>query len=245
MTQVLSYGGGVQTVAMCLLVARGVLPRPDRIVMADTGREVQSTFDYLDAFVRPLMRKHGLTVEVVSHDLATVDLYGKNGDLLMPVFTATGKLPTFCSNEWKQRPIQRYLREQGITAAGLWIGYTLEERRRAKPEAPGPWQKSYPLLDLLITRDDCQRIIAGFGWPLPKKSRCKGCPHSSNAEFLELKRDSPAEWEEAVALDHELREADERGGVYLHRSLVPLSEADLSAPDQGAVSQCGLGMCWV
>src|SRR5205823_5953839 len=44
---VLAYGGGTQTVGMCLLVGTGSLPRPDRIVMADTGREVRSTFAYL------------------------------------------------------------------------------------------------------------------------------------------------------------------------------------------------------
>lgn len=45
-TQVLSYGGGVQTVAMVALVLQGRLPRPDMIVIADTSREKQSTWDY-------------------------------------------------------------------------------------------------------------------------------------------------------------------------------------------------------
>lgn len=65
MTQVLGYGGGVQTVAMCLLVAKGVLPNPDRIVCADTSREVDSTWEYLDRYVQPYMLAEcGLTVEI-------------------------------------------------------------------------------------------------------------------------------------------------------------------------------------
>lgn len=35
-----------------------------------------------------------MKVEIAPHTLATVDLYAGNGDLLLPVYTATGKLPT-------------------------------------------------------------------------------------------------------------------------------------------------------
>ena len=35
-----SYGGGVQSVAMAIMVANGMLKRPECIVMADTGREM-------------------------------------------------------------------------------------------------------------------------------------------------------------------------------------------------------------
>ncbi len=100
-TQVLSYGGGKQSVAMCLLVAQGKLPRPDHIVIANTGREAQSTWDYLGTHVQPMLAEVGLKVEVAPHSLATVDLYGHNGDLLMPAFTTQsgkpGALPTFAA----------------------------------------------------------------------------------------------------------------------------------------------------
>jgi hypothetical protein len=39
---VLNYGGGRQTVAICILIARGILPKPDRIVIAEQrGVEVE------------------------------------------------------------------------------------------------------------------------------------------------------------------------------------------------------------
>ena len=34
----------------------------------------------------------GLTVEIAPHSLATVDIYAKNDDLLLPAFTESGKL---------------------------------------------------------------------------------------------------------------------------------------------------------
>jgi 3'-phosphoadenosine 5'-phosphosulfate sulfotransferase (PAPS reductase)/FAD synthetase len=127
---VLNYGGGRQTVAMCVMIAKGVLPRPDIIVMADTGRENPSTWEYLDQHVKPFLAKHDLQVEIAPHSLATVDIYGKNGDLLLPVFTETGKLRTYCSNEWKRRVVDRYLRSKNITSGERWIGFGFDEKKR-------------------------------------------------------------------------------------------------------------------
>lgn len=245
-TTVLGYGGGVQTVAMCLLVGAGVLPRPDRVVMADTGREVASTVAYLDDYLRPYLAPLGLDVEIAGHDRATVDLYGTNGDLLVPAFTPTGKLPTFCSNEWKQRVVERHLRASGVTAATTWIGFSLDEQKRIKGTGDGPWRRSYPLVDLMLTRTDCEAAITARGWPLPKKSRCWCCPHQSNAEWRELRDTAPEEFALATTLDDEIRAADFGGGVYLHQSRVPLAAADLDAPDRREPArQCGLGTCWL
>lgn len=244
--QVLNYGGGTQTIAMCLLVAHGALPRPDYIVMADTGREVASTFAYLDTYVRSLLAAHGLAVAIAGHDLATVDLHALNGDLLLPAFTDTGKLPTFCSSEWKARVVRRYLRSQGVTGATNWIGFTLEERGRVKDHGRAPWLKSYPLLDLCLTRHDCEQIITRQGWPLPRKSRCYMCPHQSNAEWRELRDTKPDEFAAAVALDEEIRAADDFGAVYLHPARQPLRVVNLDAEDRREPArQCGLGTCWI
>lgn len=243
---VLSYGGGTQTVALCLLVGAGVVPRPDRIVMADTSREVRSTFGYLDRFVRPYLATLGLDVEVASHVRATVDLYGKNGDLLLPAFTATGKLPTFCSVEWKQRVVERHLRSSGVAGATSLIGFSFDERRRVKGPGEAPWLRAYPLVDLMLTRADCEAIVGRQGWPLPPKSRCWMCPHQTNGEWRELRDTARDEFALAVLVDEEIRAADLRGGVYLHESRRPLAEADLDAPDRREpIRQCGLGTCWL
>lgn len=247
MIQVLSYGGGRQTVAMCLLVLHELLPRPGLVLMADTGREARSTFEYLDAYVRPALAQAGIEMHVAPHSLSTVDCYGKNGDLLLPVYTATGKLHTFCSNEWKQRVSHRYLRHLGIESATSWIGFTLDERQRIKGDGEAPWWRSYPLVHHVpMTRVDCERLILAQGWPLPVKSACWMCPNRTNAEWRQVRDDLPDQWRQAVALDEELRDEDERGGVWLHQSRVPLADADLDAPDRREPNrQCALGLCMV
>ncbi len=244
-THILSYGGGVQTAAMCVLVARGILPKPDLVIAADTGREMPTTWEYADTYIRPRLATVGLELHIASHDLATVDLYAHNGDLLVPVYTPTGKLPTYCSTEWKSRVVTRKARELGYTGELVnWIGFSLEEKKRVKGEKG----RVYPLLDLMLTKSDCERIIEEAGLPLPKKSRCWHCPHQHNAEWREVRND-PALWSQAIALDEEVRENDKfdgNDGVYLHASRRPLADADLDANDRNEPArQCGLGLCFV
>jgi len=242
-TKILSYGGGKQTVAMCVLVAQGKLPKPDYVIAADTGREMPTTWEYADTYMRPLLATVGLDLHIAPHDLATVDIYGKNGDLLIPAYTDTGKLPTFCSNEWKQRVVHRYARQ--VLGCGTdmvnWIGFSLDELKRVKGEDG----RCYPLIDLMLTRADCEYIIEAAGLPLPRKSRCWMCPHQENAEWREV-RGRPELWRQAIELDQEIRDNDERGGVFLHIRRVPLAAANIDADDRREPNrQCAFGLCFV
>ena len=246
---VLNYGGGRQTVAICVMIAKGVLPRPDIIVMADTGRENPSTWDYLNQHVAPFLAQHDLRVEIASHDLATVDIYSGNGDLLLPVYTETGKLPTFCSNEWKKRVCDRYLRSNGIKGGTRWIGFGFEEKRRWSKmhgKTEGKWKTVCPLVDLLINTSACLQIIKAAGLPQPHHSSCWMCPHKRNAEWRHLRDNYPEHWQQAIAMDIEVRENDEKGSVFIHHDRVPLGEANIDVDEAaGKVQQCTLGVCFV
>jgi hypothetical protein len=242
-TEILSYGGGTQTAAMCVLVAQGKLPRPDYVIAADTGREMPTTWEYADTYMRPLLASVGLDLHIAGHELSTVDVYSGNGDLLVPAYTDTGKLPTYCSNEWKQRVVKRYATKTlGCTPnITTWIGFSLDEVKRIKNEEG----RRYPLIDLMLTAADCKHIIEAAGLPLPRKSRCWMCPHQHNAEWREV-RDNAALWQQAIKLDQEIRDNDERGGVYLHPQRVALELADIDANDrQEPNRQCAFGLCFV
>lgn len=250
---VIHYGGGRQTVAMLVLIQRGLVERPDRIVIADTGREKTSTWDYREEIAEPLAQSMGMTIEIAPRRLAYVDLYSHQGDLLLPVYTATGKLSAFCSTEWKQRVVRRYLKEQhDIHSATAWIGYAIDERQRYKPnkeDASGPWYRRFPLFELSLTKRDCLQIIRDAGLPIPPPSSCWMCPNMPNEEWRYVKDNYPADFEQACQLDEQIRDEDiaqGHAGVWLHHSRVPLREADLEAEDRGEPSrQCGLGMCMV
>ena len=241
--EILSYGGGTQTAAMCVLVAEGILPRPDAIIAADTGREMPTTWNYLNNVMRPYLATHGLEVHVADHSFATVDIYAQNGDLLLPVFTETGKFQTFCSNEWKARVVHRYARQQLKMTGTLinWIGFSLDEKRRVK----GHDGRRYPLIDLMLTKGECIDLIERAGLPLPGKSRCWMCPHQNNAEWREV-RSHPELWQQAIELEREINENDEYGNMFLHVSRTPLHEAQLDEETtREPTRQCGLGLCFV
>jgi len=239
-----SYGGGTQSVAIAVLVHQGRLPRPERIVMADTGREATETWDYLREVVEPRL---GLSVEIAPHSLATVDLESGNGDILMPMFTAQGKLPTFCSTEWKQRVLSRYLREQGYGPANpvtMWLGISVDEVHRAKPAPISWWTNHWPLLwDVPLRRDECRALVKEAGLPDPPRSSCWMCPHRGNSQWKRLRDHYPADFQAAVELEAEIRTKDD--GLYLHTSRVPLAEADLGDDQGDLFPDCDGGYCFV
>src|SRR5512140_3731726 len=228
-----AYGGGRQSAAMAVLIRTGRLPRPECIVMADTGREASRTWDYLAAYIQPMLAEIGLSVEVAPHELATVDLYGKNGDLLLPAFTQTGKLPTLCSNEWKKRVCQRYLRSVGYgpdNPCVTWLGISTDEIERMKPSGV-QWQTyHWPLAwDLRLSAHNCQQLVLDYGLPLPDISSCWMCPHRQNREWRLLRDEYPGDWNKAVMVDEQINESH---GVRLHRDGVALADVDLSVSER-------------
>lgn len=227
-----SYGGGVQSAAMAVLVVTGKLPRPERIIMADTGREAALTWRYLDDSIQPMLRCIGLTVEIAPHSLATVDMYARSGDgrPQVPAYDAAGgRLPNYCSVEWKRRVVHRWLRREGYGPRRpviQWLGISTNEIHRVKPSAIRWASIEHPLIGLGLSRADCIRIVERHGLPTPPRSSCYMCPFRSDAEWLALRQREDGDWQRAVAVDDEIRSAGNGSGdLFLHRSLVPLRDA--------------------
>jgi hypothetical protein len=244
----MSYGGGKQTVAIITMILDGQLPRPDLIVFADTGREVKTTWDYLENWVQPAMKKIGLQVEICGHELASVDIESSNGATVLPAFTRKsghiGKLPTFCSNEWKQRPIRRWLKERGVTDTDVWLGISLDEAERMKDSGLKWYRHIYPLIELVpMSRAACVNQIQRFGWPVPNKSRCWMCPNQSPQAWKDLKRRNDGDFDEAVKLENEIRKKDKH--VYFHPLALPLADAVDQTEKQGDMFDgCDSGYCF-
>jgi hypothetical protein len=243
-----SYGGGVQTIAILTLIAEGKLPKPDLAIMADTGRERSSTWRYYKQHAEPIFEELEIPFEIAGHDLAKVDLYSYKGELLLPVFTQTGKLPTYCSSEWKKFVVRRRLRELGYGPKNPiinWLGMSLDEIDRMKTDDVSWIKNHYPLIiDYKLRRHECVLQIERFGLPCPPKSACKICPHLNNEEWAEMKRDDPQDFLEAVRIDYAIRANDQKGGVYLHRDLIPLDQVDFTVKQKPApLFECSF-TCW-
>ena len=182
-----------------------------------------------------------------------------------------------CTGEYKVEPIaakQRELMGYGPNvriprgSIEVMIGISTDEAVRMKP-ARYVWQENlYPLIDARMSRDDCYTWLERRGYPVvrpedadpaagiqpwPPSSSCLGCPYHDNRKWR-LIRDTPGdEWQDTVATDHAIRKGGTLNGMrdqqFMHRSLVPLDEADLSTNEergQGDLfgNECE-GMCGV
>lgn len=247
-TQVWSSGGGTQSAAIAALIVLGEL-RPDIGVIADTGREQSTTWEYMDNIITPALAKVGFVLHrVKTSDFATVDLYGgADGDsLLIPVFTdqsgEIGKLPTYCSSEWKTRVVRRWATQQGIKAADMWIGISADEKHRMKASR-GKWGYRHPLIERWMNRGECQALVKKMGWPEPPRSSCWMCPNHTQEEWRDIKENKPQDWAMAVQFDHDMRIKDPH--AYLHHDCVPLELADLDERNGVLFNHCDSGLCFV
>lgn len=153
-----------------------------------------------------------------------------------------------CTSEYKLAPITRKIRELlGAKAphyrrvpkgrvAEQWIGFSTDEviraNRRRDSQGVSYLTTRYPLLDLGMSRTDCETYLASKGWGDTEKSACIGCPYHGNRQWRELRDTRPDEWADAVAFDAAIRKGGSRGlplngEAFLHRSRVPLDQAPI------------------
>lgn len=165
-----------------------------------------------------------------------------------------------CTKEHKIAPIRKHVR----TLAGLagksspdsaiveqWVGISLDEAIRMKPSFES-WQVNrWPLIEQRMSRANCLAWLKRHDYSVPPKSACIGCPFHSNERWRQIRDEEPEEWRDAVRIDRRIRAGFRgmRAELFLHRSCVPLDQADLSGnagEGQGDLfaNECE-GMCGV
>ncbi len=255
---VLNYGGGRQTIAIVALIDRGIIQKPAKIIMADTGRESPATFAYLAAHIQPLLARIGMRVEVIPPKLEPYPTtYGVDAKPLIPMFSrdASGdaKFSPFCTGNWKRDRMASYLAEIGWPKCERWIGFAFDEKKRVnrflQSDRYDGYTYRFPLFERLIDTPTCLSIVESHGLPPPPVSRCWFCPHQKNSEWRDIRDNHPELWEAACREDEEQREQDLfRGGlgVWLHHSRMPLRDVDLTEEEKPqTVRQCSLGACFI
>jgi hypothetical protein len=257
-----SFGGGVQSMAVLVLAVQGRV-QYDAFLFANVGNDSENpaTVAYVEDIAKPYAAANGIELVELQKTLRNGDkdtLLGrieKSTSEYIPVFLANGMPGTrACTSNFKIRVISRYQKQRGATAdnpciAGL--GISLDEITRARTHSGIAWQRlEYPLLDLRMTRADCRRVIEQAGLPVPPKSSCWFCPFRKPDQWTQLKREQPELFDKAVGLEVLLngrREGKGKDHVYLHKTLVPLSQAvgDQMTMDFPDDMPCDTGYCFV
>lgn len=252
--RVISHGAGVQTTALCLMVARGDLPMVDAAIFADTGNEPRRVYAYLDWLQAQLpfpvirVRRPGATLGEQAVAVAA-GATPRRGAALPPLYTSQprGMLPKQCSKEFKTRVVTAELRRMlGVqprrrvpsgVQVEVWLGITKDELQRVRTSET-PWQHyRHPLVELDMERHQCVRWIADRQYPQPFKSSCVFCPLRDDASWRDMRENQPDDFADAVAVDHAIRQGwpGMEGEAFVHRGLKPLDQADFyqaSHPDQ-------------
>jgi hypothetical protein len=244
-TQIWSNGGGVQSAAIAALICRGDIAKPELALIVDTERELSTTWEYLEEWIRPALKSVGVEMhKVCKSRYATVDLM-RNDDVLIPAFTSegeeVGKLPTFCSNEWKKRVMQRWATDQGVEQADIWMGFSIDEMRRCS-QPTGKWQHRYPLIEKRMNRGDCIGLVKSMGWPDPPRSSCYMCPNKTTHEWQWQKENAPDDFAKAVQFEKELQIIDE--DMWLTQKAIPLQDVDFSDGNQQQMFGSCIGGCF-
>ena len=261
MTRIVSYGGGVQSTALLVLAAQRRIDFP-LFVFANTGDDSENpaTLVYVRNVAMPYAAEHG--IELVERrrvlrggGTRTLldEIRGQDRSIPIPARMGAGGFGRKkCTDRFKIAVVRREAKQRGATAdnpATVAIGISTDEIDRAGA-GPGPDPRDptrhvvYPLLDLGISRQDCRRLIAEAGLPVPPKSACIFCPLHDREAWRRIRR-NPNEWATAVEVDDLIRERAVRigrGPMGLISPTIPLADA---VDDQLALfgDGCDTGWC--
>lgn len=197
MKRILSFGGGLQTTALAIMVAEGKLDI-DMAVFADTGGEKPETYWYMENYTQPLFESIGTLFSIVKTDKEDKTLYDycwRIRDIPSPIGQR------WCTDKYKVRVIHKlYGNEKQVNYV---IGFSSDEINRVDKSKGN---RVYPLIDLGMTANDCRYYIQSNGYPLPLKSSCYFCPFQHPVEWNWLKNNHIDLFEKALELEKRFHE---------------------------------------
>lgn len=240
---IISLGAGVQSSTMALMAAAGeITPMPLCSIFADTKREPESVYEWLRwltaqlPFPNHIVSKFDLGAAMLNvRTSAKGNRYNKYS---APFFifdgVKVGIMTRQCTEAAKieviYREIQRVREKRPVIQ---WIGISTDEASRMKDSRRAYCENRWPLIELGLSRSDCQAWLKEKGFGKAPRSACTFCPYHNDAEWLRLKTEEPKAFADAVQFEREYQAAIKtipsvRGIPYAHRSCKPLSEIDFS-----------------
>jgi hypothetical protein len=236
----LSMGAGVQTTA--LLFEFWQEEKWDYVVFADTGSERASTYKYLEDYIKPFCKIHGIKFVTVKSDEPLEDYLRRKKIIPQPH-------KRFCTDFSKIRPLRKFIKSIGATAKNpveVHLGISLDEIGRVSGKKNRKYENiKYPLIDRKITRKECHDIIEKHGYPQPSKSGCDFCMFNSRKFFKELSISEPKRFKEIVSLEENSHSF--KAKYYLHGKYPLRMLIEQQSLDNFGVSEdysCDSGHCF-
>jgi len=212
--RVFSFGGGVQSTAVLVLQSMGKLPKPyHAFVFCNVGDDSENpdTIIYINDVILPFCKKHGIVFIIAQKKLrgGALDtllqaIYRPNRSVDIPAWMPGGAPGNrSCTEDFKILVLDKLIKSYKVIHwCVVGLGISTDEFRRARDVQ---WhdnygktakigfnkKREYPLIDLRLSRVDCERIIAEAGLPPAPKSSCWFCPFMPFARRLMQKQRQP------------------------------------------------------
>ena len=172
MKQYLSFGGGVNSTALLLLLTdRG---EEFEAVFVNHGGDYPETYAYVD-----YLREQGFEITEIIPD---VEGYHTIYDYSI----AKQILPSFrhrwCTDKFKIRQINNYIQVPCI----MFIGFDYGESKRSLESNLDGVTNLYPLIESKMDRNACVELIKKHDLKIPPKSGCWFCPFMHKIEIREI-----------------------------------------------------------
>lgn len=259
-----SYGGGVQSNAVLVLAAQKRIYY-DVFIFANVGADSENpaTLEYIEKWAKPYAKAHGIELVEVARikdgERFTLKqkIYWDRG-VPIPARMGGNGMPgkRGCTEDWKINVVGKYIDTLSVPYVVQGLGISLDEFSRARTTE---WYKQnhfmqrreYPLINMRLSRSDCLRIVQEAGLPEPPKSSCFFCPFHKRSEWIEMKREQPDLFQQAVEIEKHMNEKVGKTGreaFYLHPSLMPLDQAvgdQLPLWADETLDACETGYCMV
>lgn len=214
MKEMISFGAGVNSVAMTVLLVNKDWRGP--IVFADPGGEHPETYCYLKYFEREFLIPNQLFITYLSpithSHLYDVKRHGGIANTLEDFCLMQGIIPLlsvrWCSVMFKREPLETWRIQHGLSYS--LQGMTIDEPQRIRHDDP---VARYPLNERGINRDECRRIIQRAGLEVPRKSGCFFCPGQRLSQWRDLWLNHPDLFERAIAMEERASENNQKNAT--------------------------------
>ena len=264
--RILNLGAGVQSTVLALMPKNGEIEPYHFAIFADTGEEPLAVYKHLQWLINEVSDLFPVFIRqkgILGTDLLNGVNKATDGTRFasIPAFTSAiesqpgGLTRRQCTSDYKTAVIERFIRREALGIKPRcrmdksieliqYLGLSYEEagralRVRARFNDTGFSTPKFPLLEMGMTRRDCERWMERYGVPHKVElSACVFCPYKSNAEWKRLKEENPKGWARAVQIDEGIRmdgacvARGVRDRLYIHRQCVPLAIADLRPKDE-------------
>jgi len=182
MKNYLSFGGGVNSVALHLLMIREGFDFES--IFINHGTDWPETYEYFEYFQNWLKSNgHKPITELIPNESGFNNLYDfAYSKAMLPCI-----YPRWCTSNWKIKHINKYV----VKPCFMHIGFSSDESKRAKININKGIENRWLLIEHDIDRDGCKKLIESYGLKIPMKSGCYICPFQKKSQFIELRKKHP------------------------------------------------------